>query len=96
MLGLAYLMPYALLGDSLPPEDPATGQLDQDFPWFSLPRVNAELVPKFHFALHALHAALPMVTFKISPYINATLTLGWTTLLMGDMGEAALHEEERK
>jgi hypothetical protein len=25
-------------------------------------RVNAELVPKFHVALHASHAALPMVT----------------------------------
>jgi hypothetical protein len=26
------------------------------------PRANAELVPKFHVALHASHAALPMVT----------------------------------
>jgi hypothetical protein len=24
-----------------------------------------------------------------------TLTLGWITLFMGDMGEDALHEEER-
>jgi hypothetical protein len=31
------------------------------------PRANAELVPKFHVALHASHAALPMVTPKISP-----------------------------
>jgi hypothetical protein len=30
------------------------------------PRENAELVPKFHVALHASHAALPMVTLKIS------------------------------
>jgi hypothetical protein len=29
------------------------------------PRANAELVPKFHVALHASHAALPMVTPKI-------------------------------
>jgi hypothetical protein len=28
------------------------------------PRANAELVPKFHVALHASHAALPIVTFK--------------------------------
>jgi hypothetical protein len=49
------------------------------------PRANAELVPKFHIALHALHAALLMVTLKISPYTN--MTLGWTTLFMGDMGE---------
>jgi hypothetical protein len=26
------------------------------------PRANAELVPKFHVALHASHAALSMVT----------------------------------
>jgi hypothetical protein len=38
------------------------------------PRANVELVPKFHVALHASHAALPMVTLKISPYINVTLT----------------------
>jgi hypothetical protein len=38
------------------------------------PRANAELVPKFHGALHASHAALPMVTLKISSYTNVTLT----------------------
>jgi hypothetical protein len=32
------------------------------------PRVNAELVSKFQVALHASHAAFPMVTLKISPY----------------------------
>jgi hypothetical protein len=31
------------------------------------PRANAEMVPKFHVALHALHAALPKVTPKVSP-----------------------------
>jgi hypothetical protein len=36
-------------------------------------RANAELVPKFHVALHASHAALPMVTLNISPYTNVTL-----------------------
>jgi hypothetical protein len=60
------------------------------------PRANAEFVPKFHVALHASHAALPMVTSTVSPYTKVTLTLGWTTLLMGDMGEGTLHEEERK
>jgi hypothetical protein len=29
-------------------------------------RANAELVPKFHVALHASHAALPTVTLQIS------------------------------
>jgi hypothetical protein len=38
------------------------------------PRENAELVPKFHVALHVSHAALPMVTLTISPYTNVTLT----------------------
>jgi hypothetical protein len=31
------------------------------------PRANAELVPKVHITLHASHAALPMVTLKMSP-----------------------------
>jgi hypothetical protein len=30
-------------------------------------RANAELVPKFYVALYASHAALPMVTLKMSP-----------------------------
>jgi hypothetical protein len=38
------------------------------------PRTNIELVPKYHVALYACHAALPMVTLKISSYINVTLT----------------------
>jgi hypothetical protein len=31
------------------------------------PRANAELVPKFHIALPASHAAIPMATSKILP-----------------------------
>jgi hypothetical protein len=38
------------------------------------PRANAELAPKFHVALHASHAALRMVSLKISLYTNVTLT----------------------
>jgi hypothetical protein len=61
------------------------------------PRANAELVPIFHIALHALYAALPMVTLQIFlRYTDVTLTLGCTTLFMGDMSEGALHERERK
>jgi hypothetical protein len=33
------------------------------------PRANAELVPRLHVALHASHAALPMVTSKFRPNI---------------------------
>jgi hypothetical protein len=36
------------------------------------PRANAELVPKFHVALHASHAALPMVILEISHCTNMT------------------------
>jgi hypothetical protein len=42
----------------------------------------------------ASHAALPMVTIKISPCTNVTLTLGWITLFMGDMGEGDLHRDD--
>jgi hypothetical protein len=57
------------------------------------PRANAELVPTFHVALHASHAALPMATLKISPYTNMTLTFefGLVHPVHGDMGEGALH-----
>jgi hypothetical protein len=41
-------------------------------------KANAELVPKFHVALHASHAALPMETLKISPYTNVTLNEPYT------------------
>jgi hypothetical protein len=58
------------------------------------PRANAELVPKFHVALHASSAVLPMVALKISLCTN--LTLGWITLFMENMGEDTLREEERK
>jgi hypothetical protein len=36
---------------------------------FLRPRANAELVPKFHVALHASHAAFPMVTLKFRPNV---------------------------
>jgi hypothetical protein len=53
---------------------------------FLCPRANAELVPKFRVALHASHAALPMVTLRISSCSNVTLTF--------DFGLD--HREERK
>jgi hypothetical protein len=63
-------------------------------------RANAELVPKFQVVLHASHAALPMVILKISPYTNVTLTSDFDfwldRLFTGDMGEGAIHREERK
>jgi hypothetical protein len=61
------------------------------------PRANAVLLPKFHVTLHASPAFLPMVTLKISPCTNVTLTFDFDCGLdMGDIGEGALHREERK
>jgi hypothetical protein len=75
MLRLVDLMSDCWLEVSLHPEGPATDNLDQGFPWFFLgPIANAELVSKFHVALHASHEALPMVTLKISPCTNVTST----------------------
>jgi hypothetical protein len=62
---------------------------------FLRPRANVELVPKFHITLHASNAALPMVTLKVLPYTNATLTFALDHLVHGGMGEGALHQEER-
>jgi hypothetical protein len=64
------------------------------------PTSNAELVPKFHVALHASHVALPMVTLKISPYTNITLTFdfdfGLNHSVHRDMGKGAPHREESR
>jgi hypothetical protein len=41
------------------------------------PRANAELVPKFHVALHASHAALPVLSKfrpKVAPHINILIS----------------------
>jgi hypothetical protein len=58
------------------------------------------MVPKFHVALHASHAALPIVTLQISLYNNVTLTFdfdfGPDHPVHGGVGEGALHREERK
>jgi hypothetical protein len=62
MLGLVYLMPDCWLEVSLHPEGPAIGQQSRLSMVFLGPRANAELVPKFHVALHGSHAAFPIVT----------------------------------
>jgi hypothetical protein len=94
MLGLADLMPACWIEDSLHPEGHVTGQLDQGFPWLSLApeqMLSWYLSSTLHFVSHA---ALSIVTLRISPCTNVTLTLGWITLFMGDMGEGALHLED--
>jgi hypothetical protein len=56
MLGFPDLMPDCWLEVSLHSEGPATGQLDQGFPWFSL-------VPEQMLSLYTnstLHCMLPM------------------------------------
>jgi hypothetical protein len=52
-------MPDCWLEVSLHPECPATGQLDQGFPW-------SQSKCKFHVALHASHAVLAMAIKKFS------------------------------
>jgi hypothetical protein len=54
---------------------------------FLSPRANAELVPKFHVALHASHAALPMVILEISHCTNVTLKYGDLALQVGGVSD---------
>jgi hypothetical protein len=51
------------------------------------PRANAELVPKFHVALHASHAALPMVALEISHCTNMTSKYGDLALQVGGVSD---------
>jgi hypothetical protein len=75
MLGFADLMPDCWLEVSFLLEGPATGQLDQGFPWVSLvPERMLGWYLNSTLHCHASHAALPMVTLIISPYTNVTLT----------------------
>jgi hypothetical protein len=57
-------MPDCWLEVSLHPEGPATGQLDQGFPWFYsvLKQILLSCYPHPHVVLQALHAALPLGT----------------------------------
>jgi hypothetical protein len=68
-LGFAYLMPNSWLEVILHPEGPATRTRSRVSVVFFGPRANAELVPKFHVALLASHADLPIVTSKFRPNI---------------------------
>jgi hypothetical protein len=87
MLRLAYLMPDFWLEVSLYLEMSCDRPTQSGFSVVFLgPRANAEFVPKLHVALHASQAH-PVVTLRISPSINVTLTSGWTNQFMGDMGE---------
>jgi hypothetical protein len=73
MLGFAHLMPNCWPEVSLHPEGPATGQLDQGFPWFSSAiEQTLSWYPNPHAALHASHAALPMVIQKLTVFIRGT------------------------
>jgi hypothetical protein len=54
---------------------------------FRGPKANAELVPKFHAALHASHAALPMVALEISHFTNVTSKYGDLALQVGGVSD---------
>jgi hypothetical protein len=51
------------------------------------PRANAELVPKFHVALHASHAALPMILLEILHCTNVTSKYGDLALQVGGFSD---------
>jgi hypothetical protein len=51
------------------------------------PRANAELLPKFHVALHASHAILPMVMLEISYCTSVTSKCGDPTLQVGGVSD---------
>jgi hypothetical protein len=51
------------------------------------PRANAELVPKFRVALHASHAALPMVALEISYCTSVTSIYGDLALQVGGVSD---------
>jgi hypothetical protein len=51
------------------------------------PRANDELVSKFHVALHASHAALPMVILEISYCTNVTSKYGDLALQVGGVSD---------
>jgi hypothetical protein len=51
------------------------------------PRANAELVPKVHVALHASHAALPMVALGISHCTKVTSKYGDVVLQVGRVSD---------
>jgi hypothetical protein len=57
-------MPDYWLEASLHPVGPASGQLDEVFPWFSF---VPEQITKLQVALDASHAALLMLTLMTSP-----------------------------
>jgi hypothetical protein len=55
---------------------------------FLHPRANAELVPKFHDALYASHAALPMAAaLEISLCTNVTSKYGDLALQVGGVSD---------
>jgi hypothetical protein len=54
------------------------------------PSANAELVPKFHVALHASQAALPMVASEILHCTNVTSKYGDLALQIGGVSDEAV------
>jgi hypothetical protein len=87
MLGFADLMPDCWLEVSRIRKVLRPANSIKVFPGFLGPRANAELVPKFHVALHASHAALPMVALEISHCTNVTSKYGDLALQVGEVSD---------
>jgi hypothetical protein len=57
------------------------------------PRANAELVRKFHVALHASHAALSRVILEISHCTNVTSKYGDLALQVGGVSDERVKKD---
>jgi hypothetical protein len=87
MLGFADLMPDCWLEVSCIPKVLRRPTRSRFSVVFLSPRANAELVRKFHVALHASHAALPMVALEISHCTNVTSKYGDLALQIGGVSD---------
>jgi hypothetical protein len=87
MLGFADLMPDCWLEVSCIRKSCDRPTRSRFSVVFLGPRANAELVPKFHVALHASHGTLSMVTLEISHCTNVTSKYGDLALQVGGVSD---------
>jgi hypothetical protein len=94
MLGIADLMPDCWLEVSLHPKvlRPANSiKVFRGFPWSQSKCSICTQIPR---CTACFPCSPPNGNIEISPCTNVTLTLGWVTLFMGDMGEEPYTEKK--